>query len=197
MKICCSQEHYDKVVQYAKSINDKTPKTVLNVSNNGKRTRAAHAKSNSITTMRRIRSDSANVIRTGIQALSEDCCIMEIRTNPLPSSWNVSTDGAYIPTYIRQSVLGSLMQYGVPFFYAGDMMTASSFLAAKIAVCRATPARRPCRAGCLEKIILASLRYFFPPSLAGMRANRQQGQQEIRMPVPYRQTMYNNKNQKS
>lgn len=23
MKICCSQEHYDKVVQYAKSINDK------------------------------------------------------------------------------------------------------------------------------------------------------------------------------
>lgn len=24
MKICCSQEHYDKVVQYAKSINDKT-----------------------------------------------------------------------------------------------------------------------------------------------------------------------------
>ena len=64
-------------------------------------------------------------------------------------------------TYMRQSVLGSLMQYGVPFFYAvlgslmqygvpffyvADMMTASSFLAAKIAVCRATPARRPCRA---------------------------------------------------
>ncbi|CAG9904048.1 hypothetical protein M123_2105 [Bacteroides fragilis str. 3976T8] len=48
-----------------------------------------------------------------------------------------------------------------------------------------------------KKIILASLRYFFPPSLAGMRANRQQGQQEIRMPVPYRQTMYNNKYQKS
>ena len=54
-------------------------------------------------------------------------------------------------TYMRQSVLGSLMQYGVPFFYAADMMTASSFLAAKIAVCRTTPARRPCRAGCLEK----------------------------------------------
>jgi len=52
---------------------------------------------------------------------------------------------------MRQSVLGSLIQYGVPFFYAGDMMTASSFLAAKIAVCRATPARRPCRAGWLEK----------------------------------------------
>ena len=65
-------------------------------------------------------------------------------------------------TYMRQSVLGSLMQYGVDiyatvcigephaiwgsFFYAGNMMTASSFLAAKIAVCRATPARRPCRA---------------------------------------------------
>lgn len=72
-------------------------KTVLNVSSNGRKTRTVHAKSNSITTMRRIRSDSANVIRTGIQALSEDCCIMEIRTNPLPSSWNVSTDGAYIP----------------------------------------------------------------------------------------------------
>ena len=24
MKIMCTQEHYDKVVQYAKSINDKT-----------------------------------------------------------------------------------------------------------------------------------------------------------------------------
>ena len=61
MKICCSQEHYDKVVQYAKSINDKTLE-------NGKRTITVHAKSNFITTMRRIRSDSANVIRTGIQA---------------------------------------------------------------------------------------------------------------------------------
>ncbi|MCS2749141.1 hypothetical protein [Phocaeicola vulgatus] len=85
---------------------------------------------------------------------------------------------------MRQSVLGSLMQYGVPYFYAGDMMTASSFLAAKIAVCRATPARRPCRAGWLEKNHPRFAPVFFPPSLAGMRANRQQGQQEIRMPVP-------------
>ena len=29
MKICCSQEHYDKVVQYAKSINDKTLENCL------------------------------------------------------------------------------------------------------------------------------------------------------------------------
>ncbi len=81
-------------------------KTVLNVSNNGRRTRTAHAKSNSITTMRRIRSDSANVIRTEIQALSEDCCIMEIRTSPLPSPWNVSTDGAYIPDIYATVCIG-------------------------------------------------------------------------------------------
>jgi hypothetical protein len=29
MKICCSQEHYNKVVQYAKSINDKTLENCL------------------------------------------------------------------------------------------------------------------------------------------------------------------------
>ena len=60
----------------------------------------------SITTMHRIRSDSANVIRTGIQALSEDCCIMEILTSPLPSPWNVSTDGAYIPDIYATVCIG-------------------------------------------------------------------------------------------
>jgi len=61
--------------------------------------------------------------------------------------------------------------------------TAFSFLAAKIAVCHATPARRPSGLVGRKKIILATLRYFFPPSLAGMRANGQQRQQEIKMPV--------------
>ena len=106
MKICCSQEHYDKVVQYAKSINDKTLENCLERLKQGRRTRTVHAKSNSITTMRLIRSDSANVIRTGIQALSEDCYIMEIRTSPLPSPWNVSTDGAYIPDIYATGCIG-------------------------------------------------------------------------------------------
>lgn len=131
MKICCSQKYYDKVVQYANPSMTRHWKTVLNVSNNGRRTRIVHAKSNSITTMRRIRSDSANVIRTGIQALSENCCIMEIRTSPLSSPWNVSTDGAYIPDIYTTVCIGEPHAIWGSLFYAGDMMTASSFLAAK------------------------------------------------------------------
>ena len=45
-------------------------------------------------------------IRTGIQALSEACYIMEIRTSPLPSPWNVSTDGAYIPDIYATVCIG-------------------------------------------------------------------------------------------
>ena len=118
MKICCSQEHYDKVVQYAKSY--------------------------SITTMRLIRSDSANVIRTGIQALSEDCCIMEIRTSPLPSPWNVSTDGAYIPDIYATVCIGE------PHAIWGSLFLCRRHDDSILISC-ATPARRPCRAGCLEK----------------------------------------------
>lgn len=44
--------------------------------------------------------------------------------------------------------------------------SAFSFLAAKIAVCRSDCARRPCGLVGQEKIILATLRYFFQPSLA-------------------------------
>ena len=40
------------------------------------------------------------------------------------------------------------------------------FLAAKIAVCRTECARQPCGQVDRKKIILAALRYFFPPSLA-------------------------------
>lgn len=105
MKICCSQEHYDKVVQYAKSINDKTLENCL------ERLKQWEKNENRPCEIelyydRLIRSDSANVIRTGIQALSEDCCIMEIRTSPLPSSWNVSTDGAYIPDIYATVCIG-------------------------------------------------------------------------------------------
>ena len=142
-------------------------KTVLNVSSNGEKTRTVHAKSNSITTMRRIRSDSANVIRTGIQALSEDCCI----TNPdeilcRHHGTFPRMEHTYL-TYMRQSVLGASCNMGFPFL-CRNMMTASSFLAAKIAVCRATPVKAALPGWLSGKIILASLRYFFPPSPAGM-----------------------------
>ena len=36
MKICCLQEHYDKVVQYANSIQTGHCRTAWNVSSNGK-----------------------------------------------------------------------------------------------------------------------------------------------------------------
>lgn len=96
MKICCSQEHYDKVVQYAKSINDKTLENCLERLKQWEKNENRPCEIELYYDQRHIRSDSANAIRTEIQALSEDCCIMEIWTSPLPSSWNVSTDGAYI-----------------------------------------------------------------------------------------------------
>ena len=68
MKICCSQEYYDKVVQYAKSINDKTLENCLE----------------------RLKQWEKNENRPC------EIELMEIRTNPLQSPWNVSTDGAYI-----------------------------------------------------------------------------------------------------
>ena len=58
MKICCSQEHYDKVVQYAKSINDKTLENCL------ERLKQWEKNENFLSSMRRSRADSANVIRT-------------------------------------------------------------------------------------------------------------------------------------
>ena len=156
-----------------------------------------HAKSNSITTMRLIRSDSANVIRTGIQALSEG---LLYHGNP-DESFAVTMgtfprmEHTYL-TYMRQSVLGSLMQYGFPFLCRRH--DDSILISCCKNSCLPRNSRKAALPGWLSGKKSSSLRsVFFPPSLAGMRANRQQGQQEIRMPVPYRQTMYNNKYQKS
>ena len=46
------------------------------------------------------------------------------------------------------------------------------FLAAKIAVCRTECARQPCGLVDRKKIILATLRYFFPSSLAAIPGKR-------------------------
>ena len=99
MKICCSQEHYDKVVQYAKSINDKTLENCL------ERLKQWEKNENRPCEIELYYDHAPYSFgfcerypdgNTGIVGLSEDCCIMEIRTSPLPSPWNVSTDGAYI-----------------------------------------------------------------------------------------------------
>lgn len=50
--------------------------------------------------------------------------------------------------------------------------SAFSFLAAKIAVCRIDCARQPYGLVGWKKIILATLRYFFPPSLAAIPAKQ-------------------------
>ena len=103
MKICCSQEYYDKVVQYAKSINDKTLENCLE----------------------RLKQWEKNENRP---------CEIELYYDHAPYSFGFCErypDGntgivrhhgtfprmehTYL-TYMRQSVLGSLMQYGVPFF---------------------------------------------------------------------------------
>ena len=150
MKICCSQEHYDKVVQYAKSINDKTLENCLE--------RLKQWEKNAENRPCEIELyydhapysfDSANVILTGIQALFRRTAV----------SWNRRVfavimerfhgmEHTYL-TYMRQSVLGSLMQYGVLFLCRrhDDSILISC---CKIAVCRATPRRRPCRVGCLK-----------------------------------------------
>ena len=70
MKIMC-QEHYDKVVQYAKS--------VCNGSNAGSKIPIIRARSNFTGTSRPIRSSSRNAIPTGVWALSADWFIMDVR----------------------------------------------------------------------------------------------------------------------
>ena len=107
MKICCSQEYYDKVVQYAKSINDKTLENCL------ERLKQWEKNENRPCEIELYYDHAPYSFgfcerypdgNTG--TLSEDCCIMETRTNPLPSSWNVSTDGAYIPDIYATVCIG-------------------------------------------------------------------------------------------
>ena len=97
MKICCSQEHYDKVVQYAKSINDKTLENCLERLKQWEKNENRPCEIELYYDHAPYSFGFCERYPDGnTQALSEDCCIMEIQTNPLPSSWNVSTDGAYI-----------------------------------------------------------------------------------------------------
>ena len=69
MKIMC-QEHYDKVVQYAESIDDKTLHECL---------KRLERRSNFTRTSHLIRSFSRSVIPMGVWALSADWSIMAAR----------------------------------------------------------------------------------------------------------------------
>ena len=71
MKILCSQEHYDKVVQYAESIGDTTLQKCL------------ERLLSCIMTLLLIHSVSESVIRMAGLALRADCSIMAGRTSPL------------------------------------------------------------------------------------------------------------------
>lgn len=83
MKICCSQEHYDKVVQYANSIQDRTLQNCLERlqqwEKNGQGCEIELYYDSAL-----IRSDSANGMRTEKSALWADCCITAARTGRLP-----------------------------------------------------------------------------------------------------------------
>ena len=74
------QEHYNKVVEYAKSIGDNT----LQQCNSGKRTRTGNMKLKSTGTSHPIRSDSPKELPTGGQESSEGYSIMADRTNHTP-----------------------------------------------------------------------------------------------------------------
>lgn len=66
MKICCSQEYYDKVVQYAKSINDKTLENCLERLKQWEKNENRPCEIELYYDHAHIRSDSANAIRTEI-----------------------------------------------------------------------------------------------------------------------------------
>lgn len=75
------QEHYNKEMEYAKSIDDNTLQQCIERFNSGKRTRTGNMKLNSTGTSHPIRSDSPNELPTDGQELSEECSIMANRTN--------------------------------------------------------------------------------------------------------------------
>lgn len=83
MKICCSQEHYDKVVQYANSIQDRTLQNCLE--------RLQQWEKNGQGCEIELYYDSAPYsfgfcewYADGKSALWADCCITAARTGRLP-----------------------------------------------------------------------------------------------------------------
>ena len=94
MKIKC-KEHYDKVVEYAKSIGDKTLQRRIEELKQWKKTPTKNVRLNSIGTSRLILSASLKGHPTDEQASSEGCSITAGRTNPFPKCWSRSTAGAY------------------------------------------------------------------------------------------------------
>ena len=92
MKIMC-QEHYDKVVQYAESIGDKTLHECLKRLERGEQNPHHRAKSNFTKTLLRIHSFSKSAIPTGVWALSADWFIMAVRTARAVSSTSRFTVG--------------------------------------------------------------------------------------------------------
>lgn len=83
MKILCSQEHYDKVVQYAESIGDTTLQRCLERLKSWEKIRTVPVRLSCIMTLLLIRSVSESVTRMAGLALRADCSIMAGRTSPL------------------------------------------------------------------------------------------------------------------
>ena len=118
MKICCSQEYYDKVVQYAKSINDKTLENCL------ERLKQWEKNENRPCEIELYYDHAPYSFgfcerypdgNTGIVGG------LLYHGNPDESSpWNVSTDGAYIPDIYATVCIGEPHAIWGSLFYAGD-----------------------------------------------------------------------------
>lgn len=78
------QEHYNKVVEYAKSIGDNTLQQCIERLQQWERTRTGNMKLKSTGTSHPIRSDSPKELPTGGQESSEGYSIMADRTNHTP-----------------------------------------------------------------------------------------------------------------
>ena len=97
MKIL-NEEHFENVKRYAESIGDTSFQKCLDrLESWGEESPTIPMKYRSTTTMPRIRSASRNAIPMEEPASWEACFITEYRTGLLPSHWNRSTDGRYIP----------------------------------------------------------------------------------------------------
>ncbi len=156
MKICCSQEHYDKVVQYAKSINDKTLENCLERLKQWEKNENRPCEIELYYDHAPYSFGFCERYPDGNTGIVGGLLYHGNRTSPLPSPWNVSTDGAYIPDIYATVCIGEPHAIWGSLFSA-DMMTASSFLLQNS--CFAQLPQGP--AGWLSgKIILASLRYF-------------------------------------